>query len=133
MRFVNRQKGAGTRILFDHHLRQADVDPGRVAGYSHEEFTHMAVAVNVQTGAADCGMGVFAAAKALSLDFLPVARERYDLIIPRTYLDDPKIQAVLAVIATDEFKDRVAALGGYETQLTGRFMAPGMGLGEEAT
>ncbi len=132
VRFVNRQKGAGTRILFDHHLRQADVDPGRVAGYGHEEFTHMAVAVNVQTGAADCGMGVFAAAKALSLDFLPVARERYDLIIPRAYLDDPKIQAVLAVIATDEFKDRVAALGGYETQLTGRFMTPGMGLGEEA-
>jgi putative molybdopterin biosynthesis protein len=88
------------------------------------------VAVNVQTGAADCGMGVYAAAKALALDFLPVARERYDLIIPRAYLDDPKIQAVLAVIGTDDFKTRVAALGGYETQLTGRFMAPGMGLGE---
>jgi len=130
VRFVNRQKGAGTRILFDHHLLQAGVDPGQVAGYSHEEFTHMGVAVNVQTGAADCGMGVFAAAKALSLDFLPVARERYDLIIPRAYLDDPKIQAVLAVIGTDDFKARVAALGGYETQLTGRFMAPGMGLGE---
>jgi len=130
VRFVNRQRGAGTRILFDHHLRQAGVDPGQVAGYGHEEFTHMAVAVNVQTGAADCGMGVYSAAKALSLDFLPVARERYDLIIPRAYLDDPKIQAVLAVIGTDEFKARVAALGGYETQLTGRFMAPGMGLGE---
>jgi putative molybdopterin biosynthesis protein len=130
VRFVNRQRGAGTRILFDHHLQLAGVDPGQVAGYSHEEFTHMGVAVNVQTGAADCGMGVYAAAKALALDFLPVARERYDLIIPRAYLDDPKIQAVLAVIGTDEFKARVAALGGYETQLTGRFMAPGMGLGE---
>jgi len=130
VRFVNRQKGAGTRILFDHHLRQAGVDPGRVTGYGHEEFTHMAVAVNVQTGAADCGMGVYAAARALSLDFLPVARERYDLIIPRTFLDDPKIQAILAVIATPEFTTRVEALGGYETQLTGRIMEPGMGLGE---
>jgi len=90
----------------------------------------MAVAVNVQTGAADCGMGVYAAARALSLDFLPVARERYDLIIPRTFLDDPKIQAILAVIATPEFTTRVEALGGYETQLTGRIMEPGMGLGE---
>ncbi|QLA18147.1 molybdopterin biosynthesis protein [Desulfolutivibrio sulfoxidireducens] len=130
VRFVNRQKGAGTRILFDHHLRVAGVDPGRVAGYDHEEFTHMAVAVNVQSGAADCGMGVYAAAKALSLDFLPVARERYDLIIPRVHLDDAKVRAVLAVIGTREFKARLEDLGGYETQLTGRFMEPGMGLGE---
>ncbi len=130
VRFVNRQKGAGTRILLDHHLREAGVDPANVAGYSHEEFTHMAVAVNVQTGAADCGMGVYAAAKALSLDFLPVARERYDLIIPRVHLADPKVQAVLTVIGTNEFKTRVESLGGYETRLTGRIMEPGMGLGE---
>jgi len=130
LRFINRQRGAGTRILFDYHLKQNGIDPANVAGYSNEEFTHMAVAVNVLTGAADCGLGAFAAAKALSLGFIPVARERYDLIIPKKYLDDSKIKAVLAAIRSEEFKRRIEELGGYETGLTGKEMRPGQGLGE---
>ena len=86
----------------------------------------MAVAVNVFSGAADCGLGVFAAARALGLDFVPLARERYDLIIPAAHRDDPKILAVLEVVGSDAFKTQVRDLGGYETDWTGREMQPGM-------
>lgn len=128
VRYLNRQRGAGTRILFDHHLAKAGIAPERVLGYDREEHTHMAVAVNVMTGAADCGLGVYAAARALGLDFVPLARERYDLVIPAAYRDDPKIAAVLEVVQSEDFKARVRELGGYETDWTGRIMEPGMGL-----
>ncbi|EFL51765.1 molybdenum cofactor synthesis domain protein [Solidesulfovibrio fructosivorans JJ]] len=132
VRYINRQRGAGTRILFDHHLALAGLAPDRILGYEREEHTHMAVAVNVKTGAADCGLGVYAAAKALGLDFVPLARERYDLVIPEALRDDPKIEAVISVIAGEAFKEQVRALGGYGTDWSGRVMHPGMGLpGEE--
>jgi len=133
VRFLNRQRGAGTRILLDHHLAKNGIAPAQVQGYDREEHTHMAVAVNVFSGAADCGLGVFAAARALGLDFVPLARERYDLIIPAAHRDDPKILAVLEVVGSDAFKTQVRDLGGYETDWTGREMQPGMGLpGEPA-
>lgn len=128
VRFINRQRGAGTRILLDYHLKQAGIDPRQVQGYDKEEFTHMAVAVNVLTGTASCGLGIYAAAKALGLDFVPLARERYDLaFLPE--LADWKTETVLELIRSEAFKARIAALGGYETTLTGRIMAPGLGLG----
>lgn len=126
--FINRQRGAGTRILLDWHLDQAGVSPDQVRGYAHEEFTHMAVAANVLTGAADAGLGIFAAAKALGLDFAPLAQERYDLLVPNRFLDDPRVLAALAVIRTSAFQDKLKALGGYETTLTGQLMRPGQGL-----
>ena len=128
VRFINRQRGAGTRILLDHHLTEASIDPRDVNGYENEEFTHMAVAVNVLTKAADCGLGIFAAAKALDLDFMPLAHERYDLVIPGEFMNDPRIETLLAVIRSDEVKAKIENLGGYETDLTGREMKPGMGL-----
>jgi putative molybdopterin biosynthesis protein len=125
VRFINRQRGAGTRVLLDHHLKQAGIRPSGVNGYDKEEYTHMAVAVNVATGTVDCGLGVMAAAKALGLGFSPLARERYDLIIPKAHLDDPRVRAVLDLLADDGFKERIEAMGGYETQLTGQIMKPG--------
>ncbi|WP_022660980.1 molybdopterin biosynthesis protein [Paucidesulfovibrio longus] len=129
VRFLNRQRGAGTRILLDHHLRQAGISTDDVLGYDREEFTHMAVAVNVLTGAADCGLGIHAAAKALDLDFVPLARERYDLIFPVENESDPRLQAMLRLIETTAFQNKIKAQGGYETDLTGQEMQPGMGLG----
>ncbi len=128
VRFINRQRGAGTRILLDYHLRQAGIEPGQVSGYEKEEFTHMAVAVNVLTGTASCGLGIFAAANALGLDFVPLARERYDLaFLPE--LADWKTEAALDLIRSTSFKERIEQLGGYETTLTGRIMEVGQGLG----
>jgi putative molybdopterin biosynthesis protein len=127
--FINRQRGAGTRILLDHHLKQAGVAPETVNGYKKEEYTHMAVAVNVLSAATDCGLGIFAAARALNLDFVPLARERYDLIIPRQYADDPKITTILDLIRSETLQARIRDLGGYDTDLTGQEMTPGIGLG----
>jgi putative molybdopterin biosynthesis protein len=127
--FINRQRAAGTRILFDDHLQQAGISPNQIIGYDQEEFTHMAVAVNVLSGTADCGMGIYAAAKALDLDFVPLARERYDLIIPLAHLEDKKVQAVVSLLNTAAFQEKIEELGGYETTLSGQVMGPGMGLG----
>lgn len=126
--FINRQRGAGTRILLDHHLKEASINPRDVSGYENEEFTHMAVAVNVLTNAASCGLGIFAAAKALDLDFVPLAHERYDLVIPEQHRNDERIKVLLDLIGTEEFKTKIKNQGGYETDLTGREMKPGMGL-----
>jgi putative molybdopterin biosynthesis protein len=119
--FVNRQAGSGTRVLLDYKLEQSGIHPESIRGYYHEEFTHMAVAVDVLSGAADCGMGIFAAARALNLDFVPMEREQYDLIIPSSMLDDPNIKAVLETIRSTEFRERVIALGGYDPSRSGEF------------
>ncbi|MCJ7685843.1 MAG: molybdopterin biosynthesis protein [Desulfobacteraceae bacterium] len=117
--FVNRQAGSGTRVLFDHQLDQSGVNAEAVKGYDHEEFTHMAVAVDVLSGAADAGMGIYAAAKALGLDFVPIAREQYDLIIPSHMLDQPNIQTVLNTIKSGHFRERIISLGGYDPSRSG--------------
>ena len=117
--FINRQAGAGTRVLLDYHLELAGIDPQQVKGYQMEEYTHTSVAVAVLSGVADVGMGVLAAARALGLDFLPVATEQYDLVIPEEFMNDEKIVTLLEVIRTPAFKKRVLALGGYGVERTG--------------
>jgi putative molybdopterin biosynthesis protein len=117
--FINRQGGSGTRILLDYRLGQLGIDPASIKGYRAEEFTHMSVAVAVLSGSADAGLGIYAAAKALDLDFIPVVTEKYDLIIPAEHFASESIQTLIEVITTAEFKERVEALGGYSTQRTG--------------
>jgi putative molybdopterin biosynthesis protein len=119
--FINRQAGSGTRVLLDHQLEQLRIKPEGITGYDHEEFTHMAVAVDVLSATADCGMGIFAAAKALDLDFIPVEREQYDLIIPSSVLENKSIQVVLETIQSKDFRERVIALGGYDPSRSGEF------------
>jgi len=121
--FINRQGGSGTRILLDYRLDQMGIDPETIKGYTNEEFTHMAIAVAVLSGAADTGLGIFAAAKALDLDFIPVVTEQYDLIIPEEYYQWENIKTLLAIIRSDEFKQRVGKLGGYHTEKTGELVA----------
>ncbi|MDA8099635.1 MAG: molybdopterin biosynthesis protein [Nitrospiraceae bacterium] len=121
--FVNRQAGAGTRLLTDLHLKRSGIDPKRVKGYDHEEYTHMAVAAAVSSGAADTGLGVLSAAQALQLDFIPVAQERYDLAILQEYYDTPMLQALLAVIRDDRsFRERIVSLGGYDVSEMGKVL-----------
>jgi molybdopterin molybdotransferase/putative molybdopterin biosynthesis protein len=122
IRFINRQAGSGTRILLDFRLKQLGIDPSDVNGYETEEFTHMSVAVAVQSGTADAALGIYAAAKALDLDFIPVVTEQYDLIIPEHFFDSENIQILLETIRSEEFKKQVEALGGYSTQKTGQII-----------
>ncbi|MDD5099617.1 MAG: molybdopterin biosynthesis protein [Syntrophales bacterium] len=117
--FVNRQAGSGTRILLDYELARAGIAPDDVVGYRGEEYTHMNVAMAVASGAADVGLGIHAAARALSLDFVPVARERYDLVIPAAYMEDEKIRFLLEIIGSTAFREKALAMGGYEVHETG--------------
>jgi putative molybdopterin biosynthesis protein len=119
VRFVNRQPGAGTRVLLDYRLAKLRLAPRRIAGYEREEFTHMAVAVAVASGLADCGLGIRSAAVALGLDFVPIDTEDYDLVLQRDFADSPNGAALLAVIRSAEFQTAVAALGGYDVSRTG--------------
>jgi putative molybdopterin biosynthesis protein len=120
--FINRQAGSGTRILLDFRLNELGMDQAAIQGYDQEEFTHMAVAVSILSGRADLGLGIYAAARALDLDFIPVVQERYDLIIPETYFEEEKIQALLAVVRSAEFREAVSALGGYDLSLSGQVL-----------
>ncbi len=118
--FINRQAGAGTRVLFDYLLQQRGISPESVGGYDQEEFTHMAVAVSVLSGRADVGMAIYSSAKALDLDFIPVGRERYDLVIPESAWDDFKIRRLIEVIQSDEFRGILGSMGGYDPADSGR-------------
>ena len=120
IRFINRQAGSGTRVLLDHHLGLVGLSSVQVNGYDNEEFTHMAVAAAVLSGGADVGLGILAAAKALGLDFVPVASERYDLCIPQAYLDDPRIVCLLETLEDGDFRKAVKALGGYDISPMGQ-------------
>jgi molybdenum cofactor synthesis domain-containing protein len=119
---VNRQPGSGTRVLLDYELQKAGVKPGSILGYRNEEFTHMSVAMAVASGRADVGMGILAAAKALDLDFIPVGRERYDLVIPTSLLNDRRILLLLKIIRSSRFAAQALAMGGYEVEETGRIV-----------
>lgn len=123
VRYVNRQRGAGTRLLVDHLLARAGLRPEQVAGYEHEQITHLAVAAAVQSGQADAGMGVLAAARALDLDFIPLATERYDLALALEYADVPPVRAALELLHNDAFRAAVAALPGYDIARMGMIVA----------
>ena len=123
VRFVNRQRGAGTRMLLDHLLTNASIEPSAVEGYDREQYTHLAVAADVDSGMADVGLGIRAAARALGTDFIPVGMERYDLVIPNEHLSHPPVAALLAILRDPTFTDAVHAMGGYDTARMGEVMA----------
>ena len=119
VRFVNRQRGAGTRVLLDYKLKQAGISAEEVDGYGAEAATHMAVAAQVAGGEADCGMGVYSAAHAMGLDFIPVGEEEYDFAMKPETLEMPEMKSFLRLLVSDEFKAELEKLGGYSTEKTG--------------
>lgn len=121
IRFSNRQGGSGTRVLLDYLLQKQGLTKEQILGYEREEFTHLAVAVAVASGAADVGLGIQSAAEALGLDYVLVGEERYDLAIPREYLEESRMKAMIAVVQSKAFQADVLALGGYNVRETGVF------------
>lgn len=120
VRYVNRQKGSGTRILTDYLCRKDHIDVETVYGYDREEFTHTAVAAQIASDTADAGMGIYSAAKLYGLEFLPICIEQYDLLISDSALETPMVQRLLDILRSREFRDRIDALGGYELVQPGR-------------
>ncbi|MCO1656300.1 molybdopterin biosynthesis protein [Pseudonocardia humida] len=120
LRYVNRQRGAGTRVLLDHELGLRGIDPAAIAGYSREEHTHLGVAAAVSAGRADTGLGIQAAARAFGLDFVPVAREPYDLVLRASALEEDVLAPLWALLERPDFRAGVEKLGGYSCAETGR-------------
>ena len=118
--YINRQSGAGTRVLLDYHLRLLEIPITSIKGYEHEEYTHLAVAAAIASGRADCGLGIAAAAQALDLDFIPLYQERYDLIIPVRYYEDELLKPLIELFQDPGFKKTVANLPGYSVDKMGQ-------------
>jgi putative molybdopterin biosynthesis protein len=119
VQFVNRQRGAGTRVLLDYHLKSMTISPESIEGYSQEEYTHLGVAAAVASGRADCGLGIAAAAQALDLDFVPLFQERYDLVIPKQFSDDELLASLFSLLTDSDFRKSVSALIGYDVSVMG--------------
>lgn len=113
--YVNRQKGSGTRILCDFLIKQNNIDVSKIYGYEREEFTHTSVAAQIASGTADAGLGIYSAAKTYGLDFIPICNEEYDLLIDENAYETDKIKDFLKVLHSDELRERLKKLGGYET------------------
>ncbi|MCL2855598.1 MAG: molybdopterin biosynthesis protein [Defluviitaleaceae bacterium] len=118
-RYINRQRGAGTRILLDYKLKAEGINPEEISGYDRDATTHMAVAAAIHGGSADCGLGIQAAATAMGLDFIPIGQEEYDFAIPREFLGLPHIQAFMDILKSPQLHEKLAGLGGYTAENCG--------------
>ena len=122
IRYVNRQKGSGTRILTDYLCKQDNLDITAIYGYDREELTHTSVAAQIASGSADAGMGIYSAAKLYDLDFIPICIEEYDLIVPDHAWDAPQVQQMIATLKSDAFREKILALGGYTVDAPGEII-----------
>jgi len=120
LQFVNRQRGAGTRILLDFYLKKLEISSSEISGYDRVLTTHTAVAAAIANNTADAGLGVYSAANALGVDFIPVEWEDYDLVLPKKHLEDPRILEMLKLIKQEDFKKKIEDLGGYQTDEIGQ-------------
>ncbi len=127
VKFVNRQRGAGTRVLLDYHLNLMGISTEMIQGYNQEEYAHLGVAAAVESGRADCGFGIAAAAQALDLEFIPLFQERYDLVIPNKYADNWLLAPLFGLLTGSEpttlsgraFREAVSKLKGYDVSVMG--------------
>lgn len=119
IQFVNRQRGAGTRILVDYQLKLKGIDPEKISGYDREMTTHMAVAAAISSNLADIGVGVLSAAKSMGLDFIPIGEESYDFAIPTKYVQEDMIQQFIKTLKSSAFKAALDELEGYKLEDTG--------------
>jgi len=122
VRFINRQRSAGTRILLDYYLQKNGISPSEIVGYENEEYSHVNLALKIKNNMADVGIGIKAAAKMFDLDFIPIAKERYDLLVNPTFLEDYRFEMMMNIIRSDDFKRAAEKLGGYDMSMSGEII-----------
>ena len=120
--YINRQEGSGTRVLLDYRLKENGIDSADIPGYARIAYTHMEVALEIFSGSADAGLGIFAVAHQLDLDFIPLATERFDLIIPQASFTSKTVKAIRNVLGNKEFKANMEQMGGYDARETGKIV-----------
>ena len=126
VRFINRQQGSGTRILLDIKLGELALKSSSVKGYDREETNHVAVALRVARGAADCGLGIRAAANALGLDFIPIEEEQYDLLVDESFFGSEHFSWLVETIKSSTFRQKAQEIGGYDVSSSGEILlSPG--------
>jgi len=122
IRLVNRQKGAGTRKIIDYNLTKLGIDPSKVKGYDNETYTHIEVGLSVLSNESDVGVASVAIADLLGLFFIPITRERFDMIVDQRTFFEPGVQALIEVVRSDDFRGRVAKLGNYDFRDSGKIL-----------
>jgi len=122
LRFVNRQRGSGTRLLVDQLLSAARISPAEITGYRTQEFTHIGVASSIAVGAADAGIGIEAAARQYGLAFVPLAREEYFFLAARETIEAPGAQRVIQALKSQELRDAASSFAGYDTTRAGEVL-----------
>jgi putative molybdopterin biosynthesis protein len=122
VKIINRQQGSGTRTFFEAELKRQGINPKNINGYNNEVMTHAELAIAIMGGNADAGIGILQAAKMLGLTFIHLTKERFDLVIPEEYLSAKPIEALLNLIGSAEFKNKIKMMDGYETTDTGKEM-----------
>jgi putative molybdopterin biosynthesis protein len=122
IKFVNRQRGSGTRLLLDYLVKKLAINPEDIKGYDREEFTHLSVAAAVAGGDSDVGVGVYSAAAMMKLDFIPIGNEEYDIAVPVEYIEHEMIKSFISIITSSEFKEELDKLGGYDYSDIGKII-----------
>lgn len=120
IRYINRQKGSGTRVLLDHILSREGIPADEINGYNREEYTHLAVAAAVKSDACDAGLGIYASARAMDLDFIPIAEETYDLCVLPDLIQTDCLDSLIKIIKSPAFHALLTEAGGYRLDLTGQ-------------
>ena len=122
IRFVNRQKGAGTRVLLDHHLKTLRIPPSKIQGYENEVYTHLEVGLSILSKEADVGIATIAVSKLLGLHFIPITRESFDMILDKETFFEKGIQAFIEILNSDGFRNRIEKLGSYDFKNSGKIL-----------
>jgi excisionase family DNA binding protein len=122
VRFINRQKGSGTRVLLDHHLKKLQISPSKISGYGKEVYTHFEVGLSILSKEADVGIATIAVSKLLGLPFIPITRENFDMILDQSTFFEKGIQAFIEILNSQEFRSRVERLGSYDFKNSGKVL-----------
>ena len=122
VRFLNRQKGAGTRVLLDHHLKRLKISSPGISGYKKEVYTHFEVGLSILSKEADVGIATIAVSKLFGLSFIPITRERFDMILDKTTFFDKGVQAFIEVLNSPAFRKRVEKVGNYDFSNSGKIL-----------
>jgi len=122
IRFINRQKGSGTRLLIDHNLEKENIDATSIAGYDTEVYTHVEVGLSILSGVANTGIATIAISKLFGLNFAPIVRESFDMVLPQSTFFEKRVQAFIETLNNEDFKERVRVLGNYDFSDAGKII-----------
>lgn len=122
VRFINRQKGSGTRVLLDYHLKRLKIPSSQIHGYEKEVYTHFEVGLSILSKKADVGIATIAVSKLFGLSFVPITHESFDMILDRSTFFEKGVQAFIEILNSQDFRNRVEGIGSYDFKNSGKIL-----------